>query len=463
MTVARSRGALGGVAIVVATVAATLSWSTSASASGFAAAHFGGEHGSVVETNPLALYYNPGGIGFSEGAHFYIDGTIALRGGSWDHPLAPTDPTPDPPGGEGANNGKATFFNVFGGPALGATMRLGNFALGAGLFVPFGGRESWDTNDRFTNSQFPLAAAGVQRWHIIDGAITFIYGTVGAAYRLGPVSLGVSGNLVLGSVQQNQAKNPNASGLPDTLREGRANLDVSGVTGSFGIGAMVEAVPKRLWLGASYQSQPNMGAQTMNGKLTITSQTGSLASDVTFTNALPDVLRAGARWRVHDALELRLYGDYTRWSVVKSQCVALKGYPCAVYADGSDASGGGVLSNFKRDWKDTFGVHGGGSVWVKPTLELFAGAGYETAATTDANLDPSIADADNISLAGGVRVFAFDWIYVGASYTHLYFFDRDNTGKSALASYAYPTQQQDGGGKYTQWVGFFNINLEKTF
>lgn len=451
------------VAVVAAAAVAALVWpARDARAAGFATAHFGGEQGSVVATNPTALYYNPAGIGFSEGTHLYLDGNLALRGATWTHALAPTDP-PDPPGGEGANAGQAHLFNVFGGPALAATTRFGHLAVGAGLFVPFGGRESWATNDAFNNSAFPLAAAGVQRWHSIDGALTFIYGTVGAAYRVGPLSIGVAGNLILSSVSFSQAKNPTGAGTPDTEREGRANLDVSGTTGSFGVGAMVEAVPDRLWLSASYQAQPNMGPQTLSGTLGITSPSVNLNSQVTFTQALPDIVRAGARWKVRDDLELRLFGDFTRWSVNRTQCVALQGHPCAVYPDGSDASGGYTIANYRRNWHDTVGVRLGGSYWVRPEVEVFAGTGFETFATPDTTLEPGLADADNVLISGGARVLVANWIYVAASYTHLVFLDRDNTGLSDLANAQVPTQQQDGGGKYTQWVGFFDLNLEKTF
>jgi long-chain fatty acid transport protein len=454
----------GGLVAVSSAVGA--GWSFDARAAGFETARFGGEQGTVVTTNPTALYYNPGGIGFSEGTHIYLDGTLALRGATWTHALAPTDP-PDPPGGEGANAGTARLFNVFGGPALGATTRLGNFAVGAGLFVPFGGRESWQQNKQFLGSQYPLAADGVQRWHVIDGALTYIYGTVGAAYRLGPLSVGVSGNVILSSVSFSQAKNTNGLGTPDTQREGRATLNVSGTTGSFGAGAMLEAVPGRLWLAASYQSQPNMGPQTMNGTLDIATPysqpPGNLSTKVTFTGALPDMVRVGARWRPSSDLELRLFGEYTRWSVNKTQCVALQGYRCIVYPDGSDASGGGVIANYLRDWNDTYAIRAGASYWVRPTVELFAGTGFETPATPDATMDPSFFDADNIELAGGARVLVANFFYLAASYTHLFYFDRDNAGKSDLAAASVPTQQQDGGGKYTQWVGFFDLNVEKTF
>lgn len=446
--------------------AASLAWASAAHAAGFATAHFGGEQGTVVTTNPTALYYNPAGIGFSEGTDILLDGQLALRGMTWQHSLAPTDP-PDPPGGQGANAGTAHLFNVFAAPAFGATTRVGAFAFGLGLFVPFGGRESWEQNQQFVGSQYPLAAAGVQRWHVIDGALTFVYATLGAAYRIGPLSIGIAGNLILSSVSFSQAKNTNGLGTPDTQREGRADLDVSGVTGSFAVGGMLEVVPDRLWLAASYQSQPNLGPQTMNGTLTVTEPyaqpPGSLTTNVSFTEALPDILRAGVRFRPRKDVELRLFGDYTRWSVNKTQCVALQGHPCQVYADGSDATGGYVIANYLRDWHDTFGVRLGGSYWVRPGVELFAGTGFETEAVPDATLEPSLADADNVLLSGGARVLVARWFYLAASYTQLVFFDRNNTGESDLAYGSVPTQQQDGGGKYTQWVGFFDVNVEKTF
>ena len=328
--------------------------------------------------------------------------------------------------------------------------------------MPFGGRESWDQNTKFINSQFPLAAAGVQRWHGIDGALTFIYGTAGAAYRFGPLSIGVTGNVILSSVSFTQAKNVTGTGAPDTTREGRADLDVSGTMGSFGAGVMLEAVPKRLWLAASYQSQPGMGAQALPGTLNLTSPYGNVKYNVTFTEALPDIVRAGVRWRAKDDFELRVFGDYTRWSVNKTQCVALQGSACAVYPDGS-AANNGTLANYRRDWNDTFGIRVGASYWLKPSIEVFAGTGFETAAVPDATLNPSLADADNILLSGGARVLVAGWFYLALSYTQLVFFDRDNTGQSTLSNAAVPTQQQDGGGKYTQWAGFFDLNVEKRF
>jgi long-chain fatty acid transport protein len=450
----------------LSTLAAIVGTSRETRAAGFAAARFGGEHGQVVTTNPTALYFNPAGIAFSEGTHIFVDGTLALRSASWEHARAPSDP-PDPMGAEGQAAGKATLFNVFGGPMLGATTKLGNLAFGASLSVPFGGRASWDKNDAFANNaQVPLGVDGIQRWHGIDGALTFIYLTAGAAYRIGPLAIGATGNLVLSSVKSLQAKGFAGTGKPEPNNEGRAEIDVSGTHGSFGLGAMLEAVPQRLWLGASYQAQPGLGSQVLTGTLTNTYLGSSAPFPVKFHQALPDIVRLGGRLRPTDTLELRLFGDFTRWSVLKTQCVVIdqNDYKCAVNADGSDASGAGaVLQNLRRRWNDTFGIRAGVSQWLKPTIEIFAGLGYETAAVPDETLDPAIGDANNLAAALGARFGILPSVFVAGSYTHIQFFNRDTTGKSQLAQPSFPTARPDGGGKYSQWIGLFNFNVEAKF
>jgi hypothetical protein len=56
-----------------------------------------------------------------------------------------------------------------------------------------------------------------------------------------------------------------------------------------------------------------------------------------------------------------------------------------------------------------------------------------------------------------------------ASYTQIQYMNRDNTGKSTLntlpngVQISVPTVEEDGGGKYTQWIGIFTGNLEAMF
>jgi long-chain fatty acid transport protein len=436
-------------------------------ASGFAFAHFGGEHGNVTEANPTALYYNPAGIGLSEDGHLFLDVQVAMRSLTWDHAQAPTDPT-SPPANLGST-GRAALFNVLGGPTLAATMRIGDLAVGAGVFAPFYGKQYWSRNSGAVDPDYPLTADGVQRWESISAELSSIYVTAGAAYRLGPLSVGVSGNYIDTRIKFSRAQNLSGQQLPNALDEGRSTVDVAGASGSYGAGILLEAVPRHLWMGASYQAQPGLGAQHLDGSFSAATYPQNRppqyapSQGVTLTQALPDIARAGLRVRV-GAVEVRAFGDYTRWSVMHSQCVATTPHPCAVYPSGADATGvGAVLVNLRRNWNDTYGGRLGLSVWTSDRLEVFAGGGYETAATPDSTLDPSIADAANVLGSIGLVFAVTPWMHLTGSYTHIQFFDRDTTGLSTLANAMPPTQQPDSGGVYRQWIGLFNTNLDVQF
>lgn len=450
-----------------AALALALAWCVPnlAHAAGFASARFGGEHGNVLSINPTALYFNPAGIAWSKGITLFADVSVALRHATYEHQqsLAPTD-LPEPAGGEGANYGEASLFNAFAGPMAGATFKLGDLALGAGFFVPFGGRASWDQNERFEGTAYPQAADGVQRWFLIEGKITFIYLGVGAAYKLGPVAIGATGNLILSSIGNVLDKTPlNDNGL-DPTNIVRTHLDVSGTLGSFGIGAMVEALPEQLWFGLSYQAQPGLGPMALDGVLKRETTGGSIKDKVTLHQALPDIVRAGARYRLSPKVELRLFGDYTRWSLMKTQCLGLLDKPCVVDAAGEAIPESGTVTNLRRNLDDTFGVRLGASYFMSQDLELFGGTGVESASMPDATLDPSLMDATTLALSLGARFALFETWLVAASYTHIQAFNRDTTGWSELSlPLGGVTKRLDSGGLYTQWIGVLNTNVTKTF
>jgi long-chain fatty acid transport protein len=455
-----------------------------AAAAGFANTHLGGENGNPVTTNPTALYYNPAGIAFSEGVDILGDGQLALRYATWQHTAPPIGPS-DNTYAQVGNSGTASLFNVFGGPAVGATIKMGNFAVGAGLFVPFGGRVYWDQNSQPSgtgtcggNGICPQAADGVQRWHIINAQLAFIYGSLGAAYKLGPLAIGVTGNFISESIAELQAKT--LRGNVDSTAEDRGSLNVSKLSGSFAAGAMFEAIPEHLWIGASYQAQPGLGPETLKGTVDYNAgpspyyqNTGHTHYDVDFHEALPDIIRAGLRLRTSSTLEVRLFGDITRWSKLVNQCVNQQdpklGDSCNTFPDGSTATGNpAILANIPRNWKDSYGGRLGVSYWVKPEIELQGGLGYETAAVPDSTLEPGAMDADNIAIALGGRVKLTEMLYLAASYTHIQYLNRTDT-TSTLSTFAngnsvsLPTQTQDGNGTYQQWIGLFEGSMEAKF
>jgi long-chain fatty acid transport protein len=414
-------------------------------------------------------------MAFAKGSQLGLYGGLALRRASYYRPGNPSTDIPDPAGAQGANTGEASLFNAFGGPSIGGTLKVGNLVLGAGFFAPFYGRAHWGQNDAFTGSdtKYPLAAAGVQRWFSIDAATSVLYFTAGAAYRFGPLSIGATGNFISTTVNATTAKNPSGTNTPDTSNEGRAFLDADGFNGSFAAGLMLDLLPDQLWIGASYQAQPGLGQQALKGQFSVTSPTAGTLSNVgvNFLESLPDVWRAGVRWRPkHAPVEFRVFGDRTDWSKFTSQCIVLLNQPCDIGPQGNDLTKGGpVQAYLRRDWMNTYGGRLGVSWWVSPPVELLFGAGYETGASPDATLAPDAPDGNNVQGTFGARFTLTESLFLTASYTQIQYFTRNNEGKSTLAADAqgnavlFPSAEEDAGGIYKAWIGVLTGNLEALF
>lgn len=462
MTTRRSSTLLAAVLAGVSQLA-----SSDASANGYASDPFDVQLGSVVAANPTAIYYNPAGLGFS-GTQLLIDAVLVMRSTSWTHAQGQGE-VPEPAGFEGANYGTARSFLVAGGPTLAASLRLGeHLVLGGGGYIPFGGGTfRVDRNERFASSMYPGAADGITRWHAYEVGLSAIYATAGAAVRFGVISFGATFNLIPVSIAMKRAHN--SAGTNDITREQRMSFDASKLVASFGLGAMWELLPNQVWLGASYQAQPGLGELRMDGTSVIDTTVGitdpTRSQNVTVHHALPDIVRSGVRIKANPSFELRMTLSFTRWSVNQTMCIGVPGLPCTVRADGSPAPGSGVIRVLRRNWQDTFGIHGGVSYWLTPDFELSSGVGYEPTAVSDATLEPLSADANNFAAALGVRARLLQTWLVALSYNHKQFLPRDTTGKSDLANPALnaTSRGSDGGGKYEAWMATVHLSLAKEF
>lgn len=456
-----------------------------AAASGFMVARFGGEHGHPTTDNPTAMYYNPAGLALKGGTRLYLDGTFAYRTASYDRPLAAvTDPgggTPDD--ALGANAGKATLFNLAAAPFAGVVSDLGVPGLGVGLgfYVPFGGSAVWDKNEDFRDSPYPGAVDGVQRWWAIEGTIRSAYATTAVAYHIPSLrlSIGLSGNLVLSAVDTIRARNI-TDGSDDLVfpngkqKEGRTRLVVDGLDLSIGAGIIWQPADD-WWVGVSYQSQPGFGEMHLEGELSSfapgPNNTEPDVSDVNLVQELPDVIRAGVRWRASPTLELRLFGDYVRWSVLENQCVSTSAR-CEVAADGSAISGVPVALNIPREWNDAFGVRGGASYWFSPDLELMVGAGWDGSAVPDHTMDPVLMDMPKVTASLGARYEMLDdHMALAFTYTQVFYMEREIDRETYFVTdngqkvprYQGVSKTPNLAGTYNQSVGAANLYVEYTF
>jgi long-chain fatty acid transport protein len=433
-----------------------------ARASGLSVARFGGEHGTPMTTDATAIYYNPSGIADSEGGHAYGDLGVAFRGATYDHARAASDAA-DPAGSAGANTGHASLFNVIFEPFVGATYGLGHFAFGAAFYTPFGGQNDWNKNEDFRGSnRFPGAVDGVQRWYAIQGELRSSFFSLAGAYSFGPVSIGVSANLIDTVANTVQARN--TTGDNDVRTEGRAWLEAHSWDPSLGVGLTVKPIPKKLRLGLSYQSRPGFGGGIRAKGLLHTVFAGSRSdNDIAFTTDLPDVVRGGAAFRPVDALELRLFGDYQRWSVLEHQCIMLAASSCPINADGRAQAGSDVILNYVRDWHDTFGVRAGASYWTSPDVELVLGAGYTSNAIPSKTLEPALLDFNAVTAAAGAVFSLFGRMHLATTYTQVFYLSRDTTGQSVHPTLAGQSKSPDSSGKYTLAVGLVNVNVDFAF
>lgn len=431
----------------------------SARASGFSVARFASEHGHPTTSNATAVYFNPAALTLGDGLHLFADLSLAVRRVSYDRTRAASD-APDPADASGANAGRAVLVNPLLNPVLAASLKIGNLSLGAGFFTPYGGFVNWDTRPEFAGSRYPGIVDGVSRFQSIEGEIVTSQFSLGGALRIAGtgLSLGASASVMRSWINDVRAW---SSGGNDVTHEGRSLLDVSGYALGFGVGALYEVSPNALWLGLSYQSRPNVsGGMRLHGSL-LNDIGGPSSANVDVIYDLPDVIRWGARYRPRPNLELRAFGDYTRFSAFENQCAVVSGTQCALAQNGAERSGAQILQNVPRDFRDSVAVRLGVSIWPRSDFEFFSGLGFDSSAVPDKTMEPGLPDWTGFSFALGGRVAITQRVHAALSYTHFVFIPRDVHGR--LAQYSSPSQSPDASGHYAQQVGVGNANVDLAF
>jgi len=212
------------------------------------------------------------------------------------------------------------------------------------------------------------------------------------------------------------------------------------------------------------------------------------------TQSFPDIVRLGFRVRPIPKLELRVFADYTRWSVMDKQCVmevpnknpgpglepdpdprcnfenadkALED-PESFGADIStpnpaDDNTLGVTQHLPRFWKDAGGVRIGVGYWFIDELETYIGVGYDSSAVPVETVDPALFDMDKISVSLGALWQAHKHVAIGATIAQIIYFPIDTKGRNVLNKFQPPTKQASADGVYKQWLTVGNLYLDISF
>lgn len=468
-----------------AVLAVVLTAAPSSRANGYLVARFGSDHGTPASANPFAVYFNPAAMGGTTGTHISLDVAPVLRFASYERtPDALGDPTLADPNNtsdvaqryRAANTGKANLTNVLALAFLGATTDLGikqsPLRLGYGLYVPYGGIASWNkrTDAIAGDPLAPGARDGAQRWHNIEGQLLSIYNTLAASFTVDAarLSFGVSGSFVHHTIDTIRARNiplndDRIQGFSGGFSEGRTRLTAGGNNFGLAGGIYWEPLPDRsLRLGASYTSQPGLGSMRLKGKLTPQDGTNPARNpeeDVDFLQAFPDIVRFGLGYRVSEKVDLKADVEYVRWSTLKNQCVVAPGANCDINpADGGDLSGGKVILNIPRNWKDVVAARGGFGYFVQPQTELFASAAFSTSPVPKSTIDAAALDSFRIYGTVGARHEFSEHFAFAGSFNAIHFLPVDTQGQSNTNLLQNPSRSPSADGKYSSEIFFVNLN-----
>jgi len=459
-------------------LAGTLLGSSTVQAGGFMVARFGGEHGNPIASNPTSIYYNPAGLAGVKGTEIYAEGLLAFRKLDYTRPAAAADNAASRSAESiAAVSGKGGLNDTIPSPFLGVATNLGieGLGLGAAFFVPFGAHAVFNHNDLFeTNTAFPGAFNGPQRWQDIEGTIRSLYLSVGGAYQF-PFGLriGVAVNGVKNDIDDIKAFN--ADGTDNTSGEGRAWVKSHNYTLALGVGIQYSPPSHpEVTVGLSYQSQPGFGKTTQKGDARIKfGSAAELDPEVNVEQTLPDVFRLGFSYRVTKDFQISAWGAFERWSVFKSQCFTDKNNPnarCAIDDRGQTTPEAVVISNIPRNWDNVFAIRFSGSYWVKPELELMAGFGYDGNAVPNDTMMVDLPDFENFEVTLALNYALMQQklkLYLG--FTQFIYLSRDippeprDASGNRIAPYTPPTRQPDNAGHYTESVSLLTLGISYTF
>jgi long-chain fatty acid transport protein len=343
--------------------------------------------------------------------------------------------------------------------------------VGAAFFAPFGGQAVWDGQPGVAG--FPGSADGPQRWYTIDGTIRTLSITGGAAYYIEParLSIGATANYLSTTVQTLRART--SAGDDRLQNEGRSYIDAAGTDLSFGVGALWEAIEDRLWVGVSYQSRPNLdGRQALEGTLRNYFTPNDSSESIVFTQQLPDIYRLGFRYRIDPQWEVRLFGDYSRWSAMRQQCVVntqvLGDQDPTVFCRTRENGrlvepGNNAILAIPRRWEDAFGFRVGTSYFVSDRLELQLDLGFDGNAIPDEALEPALMDMNKVSTGLGAYYQFTDWFGLAVNATNIFYFERDTTGARTANTFLPPSKQPSSEGIYNQNIFLLNTGFYLSF
>ena len=324
-----------------------------------------GGTGTAWTWDASTIFYNPGGLATMKGMQAYASVLAIMPNTAYSNSTVT------------ASAVKQTFvpFNIY----VGGPIKEGSpWAVGLGIYTPFGSGLQWDNN-------------WVGRYIIqsIQMQTVFIQPTV--SYRVGDVlSVGAGFVYANGKVDIQQALP--VQNLDGT--DGQAKLHGSGNGVGFNLGAHFK-FGDALQLGLTYRSQVNMDVNSGSARFDVANSLMSSFPSTSFSTQLPlpQVASFGLAIRPVEALTIQFDLNYTGWNSFDSLRINF-------------AQNTSSLQNnhAPRHYRNTLTPRLGFCVKLSHTISVMGGAAYDPTPVTNGFVSPDLPDADRIVLTCGLSI-----------------------------------------------------------
>lgn len=340
-----------------------------------------GHIGTSLSLDAGSIFFNPGNMGFVPSRFSFtggVSGIISYNRFRYNAPSTTVASTDNP---------LSTPFTLFGMGKI-----KDKWAVGLGIYTPFGSAVHWDDN-------------WVGRYLIQRIALKTILFQPTVSYKISD-KIGIGGGVVFayGNVDLRRA-------VPLTSVSGEeAGVRLKGSTTNWGFNAGISVRPTEdLSIGFSYRSKINMKVKDGTAEFRVPSTlTGNFPPNTTFDASipLPANWNLGVSYQISEKLLVGADVNFVQWNAYDSLIFE---FGPATIPD----------SRSPRLYENTLIFRLGGQYTVCKKIQLRAGAYFDNTPVNDQYLSPETPDGDRIGLSAGLSFFPAEGFSIDASFVFI--------------------------------------------
>ena len=332
-----------------------------------------GGTGTAWSWDAATIFYNPAGLSRLNGVQVYASGLLLMPATAFSNQSQAGMETAS----ELTKRQTFTPFSLYvGGPI----QQDSRFALGLGIYTPFGSGLTWRDN-------------WLGKYMVQNVRLRTVFFQPTVSYRISE-RLSVGAGFVYGAgTFDYTAALPVHGTLGPGIDDGQINMNASASGVGYNVGVQYRAT-ENLQFGISYRSQVNMNIGSGTAKFTVPGSLRDSFPNTTFDTQLPcpGVISAGVGWR-HNDLTLQFDLNYTGWNSFDSLRFNF-------------AQHTSVLQDMHapRHYRNTLTARVGACYKVSRTVAFMGGAAFDPTPVSNGYVSPDLPDADRFVVTAGISV-----------------------------------------------------------